>query len=101
MFDSSPQTHEVTLQQEHQELEILRSRLKNWDPEMDTSQLKIVALQKITWNNGSLGCAIPGKYYTQALVPGYLIWLKYFDDILEVHTDLALRSIAMPGVGFI
>lgn len=101
MFDSVPQAHAITLQQEHKELEILSARLKNWDPEMDTSRLQIVAMQPVTWNNGSLGCAMPGKYYTQALVPGFLIWLKYFDDILEVHTDLSLRSIAVPGVGFI
>lgn len=101
MFDSSPQIQEVFHQQQHKELEVLSNRLKNWAPEMDTSQLKIIALRQVTWNNGSLDCAIPGKYYTQALVPGYLILLKYYNDVLEVHADLLLQSIAMPGIGFI
>lgn len=101
MFDSSPQIHEVSFQHDKTELAVIIKRLKLWDPEIDPSELKIISKQPVTWNNGSLGCAIPGKYYTQALVPGYLIWLRYKNDVLEVHTDEAFRSIAMPGVGFI
>ena len=101
MIEISSEVKEVVIQHDHIELEILSNRLKNWDPEIDTSKLKVLSMRPITWKSGSLGCEIPGKYYTQELVSGYLIWLKYDDDILEIHTDLALRSISMPGVGFI
>jgi len=32
--------------------------------------------QEIVWNDGSLGCAQPGVFYTQALVKGYWIILE-------------------------
>jgi hypothetical protein len=30
-------------------------------------------VQSLTWPDGSLGCPQPGRVYTQALVPGYLV----------------------------
>lgn len=79
---------------------ILIEHLQKWNSEIDPQKLQMISMQRVTWNNGSLGCPMPGKCYTQALVPGYLIWLQQDDLIFEVHTDLRFQSFAMPGVGF-
>lgn len=83
------------------DIQLIGERLKKWDPEIDPAKLKLVSRQPVTWNNGALGCPMPDKCYTQALVPGYLILLEYGNLLIEVHTDRAMRVFAMPGVGFI
>lgn len=79
----------------------LIDRLKKWRPDLDESKLELISAEHVTWNNGSLGCPMPGKCYTQALVPGYKIQFQYFGEMIEVHTDLAMQSFAIPGYGFI
>jgi hypothetical protein len=49
------------------------------------SQLEIVSTEKITWNDGALGCPQPGRMYTQALVPGYRIRVRTADQTLDYH----------------
>lgn len=39
-------------------------------PDADRAGLKVQA-EAVTWPDGSLGCAQPGQFYTQALVPGW------------------------------
>ena len=36
-------------------------------------QLRVVAVQAVTWPDGALGCPQPGRLYPQALVPGWRI----------------------------
>ena len=36
----------------------------------------VVKAERVTWNDGSLGCPRPGMAYTQALVPGYWVVLE-------------------------
>lgn len=79
----------------------LLSRLKAWNPELDWEKLEVVSMEPRTWNNGSLGCPIEGHYYTQALVPGFLILLKIDEQTIEVHTNSRMSAFAIPGVGFI
>ncbi len=76
-------------------------RLKTWNPDLNWEKLELVRLEPRTWNNGSLGCPIEGHYYTQALVPGYLIVLQIEERTFEVHTNEAMSVFAIPGVGFI
>jgi hypothetical protein len=52
---------------------------------LESSELQIVSTEKITWNDGSLGCPQPDRMYTQALVPGYRIRIQSPDGILEYH----------------
>lgn len=75
--------------------------LKKWDSNIETERLILIDMQPVTWNNGSLGCPLPGMCYTQALVPGFLFLFQYGDLIIEVHTDGAMGSIALPDVGFL
>jgi hypothetical protein len=35
-----------------------------------TAEPQLVSADAVTWNDGSLGCPEPGRYYTQALVEG-------------------------------
>jgi hypothetical protein len=48
-------------------------------------QLEIISTEKITWNDGALGCPQPDRMYTQALVPGYRIRVRIGDQTLDYH----------------
>jgi hypothetical protein len=37
------------------------------------AQLNVKSAQAVMWSDGSMGCPQPGRMYTQALVPGWLI----------------------------
>jgi hypothetical protein len=45
-----------------------------------TGSFTILKAVSITWNDGSLGCPEPGKFYTQALVPGAQIVVSLGDQ---------------------
>jgi hypothetical protein len=49
------------------------------------SQIEIISTEKITWNDGALGCPQPDRMYTQALVPGYRIRVQAADQALDYH----------------
>ena len=60
-----------------------------WDAQQRTgvarSQLQIISTEKITWNDGALGCPQPDRMYTQAEVPGYRIRVRSVDQTLDYH----------------
>jgi hypothetical protein len=41
------------------------------------SDLTVIRNEAAIWNDGSLGCAVPGQSYTQALVDGYWVVIAY------------------------
>jgi hypothetical protein len=47
----------------------------------------LVDAEQVTWNDGSLGCAEPGRAYTQALVAGYRVTAKTQAGQMVYHTD--------------
>ena len=49
------------------------------------SQIEIISTEKVTWNDGALGCPQPDRMYTQALVPGYRIRVRIADQTLDYH----------------
>ena len=49
------------------------------------SQLEIISTEKVTWNDGALGCPQPDRMYTQALVPGYRISIRASGQTLDYH----------------
>jgi len=53
----------------------------------DPSQLALVALEPVTWPDGSLGCPEPGKLYTQAIVPGFRTVFVYNGQQQKAHTN--------------
>ncbi len=38
--------------------------------------VEVVSAKAVTWNDGSLGCPTPGRFYTQALVPGLQVVVR-------------------------
>ncbi|WP_427913647.1 hypothetical protein ACPWT1_01350 [Ramlibacter sp. MMS24-I3-19] len=50
-------------------------------------EMKLVALESVTWPDGSLGCPRPGMGYTQALVPGYRIRLQVGREVWDYHAS--------------
>lgn len=36
-------------------------------------EVRVLKVQRSTWNDGSLGCPKPGEFYTQALVAGWWV----------------------------
>ena len=51
------------------------------------AQLKVVAMESVTWSDGSLGCPRKGLLYTQALVPGYRVKLQVGKDVWDYHAS--------------
>jgi hypothetical protein len=51
------------------------------------SAVVVVRAEQVTWGDGSLGCPERGMYYTQNLVPGYVIVAKTDAGELVYHTD--------------
>jgi hypothetical protein len=41
------------------------------------SELILVRAESAIWNDGSLGCPVPGQSYTQALVDGYWVVIEH------------------------
>lgn len=41
-----------------------------------TDSVSLVSSRSVTWNDGSLGCPVPGQSYTQALVPGLQVLVR-------------------------
>ncbi|HEU4624950.1 MAG TPA: hypothetical protein VFS52_09325 [Steroidobacteraceae bacterium] len=49
------------------------------------SAAKVVRAEAIDWPNGALGCAEPGKMYTQAIVPGYVVEFEHEGKTYSYH----------------
>jgi len=53
---------------------------------VDEDEVSVIAVEGVTWRDGSLGCAEKGMMYTQALVEGQRITLAVGDTEYEYHT---------------
>lgn len=51
------------------------------------SQFQVLAVDAMTWSDGSLGCPKQGQSYTQALVPGYRVVLQHAGKPYEYHAS--------------
>jgi hypothetical protein len=45
----------------------------------------VSSTRPVTWRSGALGCPDPGMIYTQALVPGTVIYLQADNSIYAYH----------------
>ena len=41
------------------------------------SDITVVRSEEVIWNDGSLGCPVPGEFYTQAQVSGYWVVIEH------------------------
>lgn len=53
---------------------------------VDASDVTVVAVQEVTWRDGSRGCAKKGMFYTQALIDGSRITLQVDGTPYEYHS---------------
>lgn len=53
---------------------------------VDPANVVVVAVEEVTWPDGSLGCPQPGVGYTQALVNGQRVVLGVGADRFEYHS---------------
>jgi hypothetical protein len=63
---------------------------------VEPDKVKILALESVTWADGSLGCPEPGMMYTQALVRGYRIEVDAAGATLVYHSGPQNRFVHCP-----
>jgi hypothetical protein len=56
-----------------------------------------VAVEEVTWSDGSLGCPQPGRVYTQALVPGWLLVVRDGTGTWRYHASRSGFWVQCPG----
>lgn len=54
---------------------------------VEPSAIKLVQAEAVVWRDGSLGCAQPGRFYTQALVDGYKVVLEANNVTYDYHAS--------------
>ena len=54
---------------------------------LDVSQIDVVTVESVQWNDSALGCPQPGMMYLQAITPGYRITLEAEGERYTYHTD--------------
>lgn len=64
--------------------------------DVDPGQVVLSGAQAVTWRSGALGCPEPGMNYTQALVPGTVIYLKVDTTIHAYHARVAGQPFYCP-----
>ncbi|MBC8025567.1 MAG: hypothetical protein H7Y89_06230 [Steroidobacteraceae bacterium] len=58
------------------------------------SGVVLTRAERVTWNDGALGCPQPGMGYLQAIVPGYRVVARTAERELIYHTDESHGAIA-------
>jgi len=53
--------------------------------EIPEDAIDVMSAERVTWNDGSLGCPSHGRSYTQALVPGYRVLLEHDNSEYAFH----------------
>ena len=58
--------------------------------------VKLSSARQVTWRSGALGCPQPGMNYTEALVPGSVIYLQADNVIHAYHAKFAGKPFYCP-----
>jgi hypothetical protein len=53
---------------------------------INSAEVALIEVSFVSWPDSSLGCPKPGMVYTQVMVDGLLIRLKYVDQVYEYHS---------------
>ena len=64
---------------------------------IEPESITLSEASQVNWRSGALGCPKPGMSYTQALVPGSLIFLKVGDEIHAYHAKHGGKPFYCPG----
>lgn len=60
---------------------------------VSATDIVVINWEEIQWSDGSLGCPEPGKFYTQAIVPGYQVTFEFNNQQYEYHTNKNSRLV--------
>ena len=52
-------------------------------------EVKVLAVEPVTWNDASLGCPQPDMMYAQVMTPGYQVQVEVAGEAHTVHMDEA------------
>lgn len=64
--------------------------------DLPPESVKLSAARQVTWRSGALGCPQPGMNYTEALVPGSVIYLQADNVIHAYHAKFAGKPFYCP-----
>jgi hypothetical protein len=59
--------------------------------------IEVLSAEEVTWPDGSLGCPEPGMSYTQALVNGAKVVLRYEDRVYVYHAGADAKPFLCPS----
>lgn len=76
----------------------IAAAMKDLAKRLDVPQNSVVlsGANPVTWRSGALGCPEPGMNYTEALVPGSVIYLKVGSVIHAYHAKFAGKPFYCP-----
>ena len=63
---------------------------------IDLESVKLSSADAVTWRSGALGCPETGKMYTEALVPGSVIYLQADSMVYAYHAKFAGQPFYCP-----
>ena len=63
----------------------------------DAPAPKLIRAEPVTWRDGSLGCPMPDRMYTMALVPGYRIRIQSGAELLDYHAGARGSPVLCPS----
>jgi len=63
---------------------------------VDIESVKLSGAKTVTWRSGALGCPEPGMSYTEALVPGSVIYLQTDNMLYAYHAKFAEEPFYCP-----
>ena len=84
--ESTGPTASVTVSK-FMEIEMAGRKLLAEELDVDGATPELMSIQRVDWNDGSLGCPQPGMSYAQAIVPGFNLVFDYQGDAIEVHSN--------------
>lgn len=58
------------------------------DANVAPDQVLVRVIERVEWNDASLGCPKPGRMYAQVITPGYRIVVEAGDQVIEYHTNM-------------
>jgi len=64
--------------------------------DIEPESITLSEAHEVTWRSGALGCPEPGMNYTQALVPGVLIFLRAGNEVHGYHAKIGAEPFYCP-----
>jgi len=54
---------------------------------IDSASPTLASIERVDWNDASLGCPVPGVSYAQVIVPGFNLVFDHNGESVEVHSN--------------